>query len=377
MHRSDRMRSSILAILSLLAACKSGGGGQAPDARADAAVTDGAVTDASPVDAPEARGLRLVSARDHIEGAFLIEGAVAADATRIYLASRWDPTLFVLARDRAANFPVLERVTIPAQARLISVHVDAARVYVVTDSREVHVFRKEATLVAESLQSLTPGQFASHAAWHDGSVLVSDGTSSVAADDAYAWVWPLNEDDAATEYTVPGFVRGTTYAPPFDRTKVHRFDRATGIRIGTLPAPVDVFGRLAAVSMELDGDTIALLTPGCCGAGVFFHEAVTLRPRTLIPHRYANALARSGGYLVIGDEAGAVALWDVSRPNPVQIARVDLREETGHTAPEAIEIRALWTDAHDRLIFAGSSWGNDQIRGPALPSFFVLERTGP
>jgi hypothetical protein len=45
----------------------------------------------------------------------------------------------------------------------------------------------------------------------------------------------------------------------------------------------------------------------------------------------------------------------------------------GHTGIEDIEIRALWKDNVDDLVFAGSSWGNDQSRGPTLPSFFVLE----
>lgn len=52
---------------------------------------------------------------------------------------------------------------------------------------------------------------------------------------------------------------------------------------------------------------------------------------------------------------------------------VDLRAITGHTGSEDIEIRALWSDAYDNLVFAGSSWGNDQSRGTNLPAFFILE----
>jgi hypothetical protein len=55
------------------------------------------------------------------------------------------------------------------------------------------------------------------------------------------------------------------------------------------------------------------------------------------------------------------------------LASLNLRQVTGHTGIEDIEIRALWADHLDTLIFAGSSWGNDQSRGPLLPSFFVLE----
>jgi len=42
---------------------------------------------------------------------------------------------------------------------------------------------------------------------------------------------------------------------------------------------------------------------------------------------------------------------------------------------EDIEIRALWTDNVDNLVFAGSTWGNDQSRSPSLPAFFVLDCT--
>ena len=59
-------------------------------------------------------------------------------------------------------------------------------------------------------------------------------------------------------------------------------------------------------------------------------------------------------------------------PSPL-VSSADLRQLTGHTGIEDIEIRALWKDNLDNLIFAGSSWGNGGFRGPSLPSFFVLE----
>jgi hypothetical protein len=36
-------------------------------------------------------------------------------------------------------------------------------------------------------------------------------------------------------------------------------------------------------------------------------------------------------------------------------------------------VRALWFDEVDGLLFAGSSWGNEQSRSPTLPAFFVLQ----
>jgi hypothetical protein len=51
---------------------------------------------------------------------------------------------------------------------------------------------------------------------------------------------------------------------------------------------------------------------------------------------------------------------------------VDLRTLPGHIGSEDIEIRSLWGDGIDDLVFAGSSWVSDTSRGPGLLSFFVL-----
>ena len=54
-------------------------------------------------------GIHLVSARSSIEGSFVGHHAIHADADRIYLAS-FQGRLFVLARDRAADFPLVQVV---------------------------------------------------------------------------------------------------------------------------------------------------------------------------------------------------------------------------------------------------------------------------
>ena len=56
---------------------------------------------------------------------------------------------------------------------------------------------------------------------------------------------------------------------------------------------------------------------------------------------------------------GQVDVFDLRQnPSPL-VSSADLRQLTGHTGSEDIEIRALWADDLDNLIFAGSSWGND------------------
>src|SRR5689334_20242805 len=113
--------------------------GRIGDATADATPAD-ALVDAAHVPP----GLSLVSARDHVEGAFLTPRAIAADATRIYLASRMqDGKLFVLARDRAADFPLLQTVLVPdVGLGLTSVAVDDTHVRVTTQSGYAVVYAK-------------------------------------------------------------------------------------------------------------------------------------------------------------------------------------------------------------------------------------------
>jgi hypothetical protein len=68
-------------------------------------------------------------------------------------------------------------------------------------------------------------------------------------------------------------------------------------------------------------------------------------------------------------ETGSVDYFD--QDNHL-IKQVDLRLLTGHTGGDDIEIRSIWADGLDDLVFAASSWGNDDTRAPTLPSFFVL-----
>jgi hypothetical protein len=78
--------------------------------------------------------------------------------------------------------------------------------------------------------------------------------------------------------------------------------------------------------------------------------------------------------LVAGSEAGTMDLYILQGGGLYTfLNNVELRAMTGFTGPEDIEIRTLWMDDRDDLIFAGSSWGNDHSRSADLPSLFVLE----
>ena len=326
---------------------------------------------------PAPPGLRLVSARTQIDGYFLTPRAITADSQRIYLASRSGGSLFVFARDRAANFPIIQRVEIANPGLgLSSVTVDATYVYVTTVSGDLVTFTKNPSLSLVSRVTLAPGSYSEDAVVDGAGVIIADGSVKLAATSTRVFVHPANENDAAIAFS-PSLERRATYVPPLDPARAFAFDRATGALLGSIAAPADVFGGRNMAVMDTTGAYLAAFVAGCCGAGVDFYNPDTLVPFVSITRWYTNAIAWSGGYLVIGGEEGGVDLWQIGAGGSVnRLATLDLRALTGHTSSEAIEIRALWTDPHDRLIFAGSSWGNDQNRSLDLPSFFVLERTG-
>ena len=85
------------------------------------------------------------------------------------------------------------------------------------------------------------------------------------------------------------------------------------------------------------------------------------------PFTNTVATLNNGKLLLAGTEAGTVDLFDISDiGSPRLLSSLNLRELTGHTGIEDIEIRSLWADEESGLIYAGSSWGSELSRGPTL-----------
>lgn len=111
--------------------------------------------------------------------------------------------------------------------------------------------------------------------------------------------------------------------------------------------------------------------------GDIIYNTPSLTLRQSIPRYYTNVVRLyAGRWLIAGNEAGVVDVFDLS-PNPSPlIDTVNLRLLTGHTGPEDIEIRALAVRKHSNgkvYIIAGSSWNRD----PGTPSLFVLRLNLP
>ena len=308
--------------------------------------------------------VRLVSARNHIEGGMTAAHSVYADETRIYLATV-QGTLFVLARDRAANFPLLE--SIHYTSPLFAVRGDRQYLYVAAADGKLLVYRKGPQLAlvqtvpvaAQWLQALTVT---------DDSVFVGVGQTRFALNDRHVFLSATTEGDTVVELSKPTMTPVRIYGEVVEENKTVVFDRQTGARLG---ATSSGFGNLYAAEALVIGTV-----PGCCGPGIFLHSADTLSLDQFIGRAWTNTVVQRGGLLIAGNEAGTVDIFGLRQnPSPL-LATLNLPQTTGHTGPEEIEIRALWADQFDNLIFAGSSWGNDQARGPLLPSFFVLEVEG-
>jgi hypothetical protein len=312
----------------------------------------------------------LVSARDHIEGSFTVSQAVYADKDRIYLAS-FQGKLFVLARDRSAGFPLIEVVQ-DTTAPLTAVRGDSKNLYVTSADGNLRVYRKEDPLLLIDTISLS-GFGLSSLALEGKNLYVSRGQAALAVDKDHVYLSELNEGDVGLEVVKKTLTAGLTYGETFEPNTTVVFDRKSGNRVFGITNPPALGGGLGVVSLYVDRNLLVQTTPGCCGLGIFIYDPNTFTLDQVIGRHFTNTVVRSDRWLIAGNEGGQVDVFDLRQnPSPL-LSSADLRQLTGHTGSEDIEIRALWKDNFDNLIFAGSSWGNDQSRSPSLPSFFVLE----
>ena len=317
-----------------------------------------------------ALSLKLIASRDHIEGSLAGSRQIYADAAKIYLATS-QGTLFVLARDRSRNFPLLETIN-PNKQGLGSIAGDEEHIYMTSGIGELLVYQKGETLKLTHAVKINTHQIGSVVSVED-SLYVSKGSGSVAVGKRYIYFSMLNEQDAVLEVSKSELKVMRVFAHTFDGPITVVFDKQTGRHVGTIPNPPDLYGRVGGVHLYVDDKFLIQTIGGCCGSGIFIYDAETLKSERTIPKHTYTTVVRRGHLLIAGSEWGHVVIFDLDDEQTAIMAIAPLRVWTDHKGLEDIEIRCLWIDGHDELIFAGSSWGNDHSRGPLLPSFFVLE----
>lgn len=290
--------------------------------------------------------------------------SVYADATRIYLAA-YQNKLFVLARDRSADFPLIQ--TINFSSSLTAVRGDEDFLYVSAWDGILHIYRKTVPLQEFTNVRVADYRLSSLAVWGDH-IYVGRGQSYMDVDSQYVYVAQLNEGDSAVEIARGTWAITQTYGSVFEPNITVAYHRKTASRRVGLPNDPNDYPMIYAA----DG-YVMLAFGGCCGTDVWIYRTSDFTLVRRMFRSWINGLVKKGPFLIAGDESGTVSILDF-QPNPERLlSRVRLPEATGLYGPEEIEIRSVWSDGYDSLIFAGSSWGNDQSRGTNLPSFFVLD----
>lgn len=304
--------------------------------------------------------LKLVSVRDNIPGSFTTTQSLYADDNRIYLASH-QGTLFVLARDRNNNFPLLESINL--KSPLTAVIGAESKLFVASATGSIYIFELPNSTTSKlnkvETKLVSTNGVGSLAVASDGTVVAGLGQGRVAVSGDLVFVSGLNPGDDAL---VLGQNRRLVSKADTKATDVYRL--STGEYQGT----ISNFGA-SAVSLASTSNKLFMTSPGCCGTGFAIYDVEVLDSFGEISVRYTNSVVQKNDYLIAGGEDGKISLISGSEV----IGSLELRKVTKQQGREDIEIRSLWADSYDNLIFAASSWGNDASRSNDLPSFFVLE----
>jgi hypothetical protein len=302
----------------------------------------------------------------NLPGAFVSPQMVYADSERIFVCSA-EGDLFVLERDRETNFQLIE--TIHLGAPLTAVRGNKDRLFVTSRTGALYTFLKTWPLQLEESVPLSNYGLSSLQVTSKH-VYVAKGQGSMIATDDRIYLTQMNPGDFVVELPTM-----QSYGQQFTPGSLLEFDRRTNQFIGAISNPA----RPGAIINAWQNYVFAT-NPGCCGAGIAVYNGDIRTPIQFIP-RSTNTVAgtnRKGIPLLVGgSESGSVDLYKNDAGIYSLISSVDLPLQTGFMGPEDIEIRALWVDGLDNLIFAASSWGNDRTRGPNLPSFFIIEIRWP
>lgn len=315
--------------------------------------------------------LSLVLAKTNILGNFLGPQAVCSDRHNIYLAS-YQGNLFVLDKSRK-DYPVVATIAV-STAPLRSVRSDDQRVYATSADGNLYVYGT--TKPFPRLAAIHYSPYGLNSLYvDDGSLIVSTGQGEMTADGQRLYLSELNSGDIAIGIDKLTLIPTGLFGQTFQPATTLMYARSTGALLGSIANPLSLFGQVQAVNLYVDGRVLMQTTPGCCGLGLYMYDTHNQRFLGFLSRPSANtAVSLRSGLLAVGTEAGTVDMFDITNPAaPLLVTSADLRQLTGHTGPEDIEIRSIWEDEQNGKIYAGSSWGNDASRGPLLPAFFVLD----
>jgi hypothetical protein len=196
----------------------------------------------------------------------------------------------------------------------------------------------------------------------NGHLLVSQGQGSASAVSRTVFLYEFNPGDTTLELTLPKYRVQRTYGTTFESGAIAVYDLDTGGQLGTIPSP----GGDADASYA-DNQYLIVLSPGCCGAGIWIYPIKPLvttfnsPPTPQFITYYNDSAARAGRWLVAGSEASAFAVFDLTKSPPRQVASMNLLPFSGRTEIDAAEARDVQIlsynpKARSMTIMVGTSW---------------------
>jgi hypothetical protein len=316
--------------------------------------------------APAPTQLELVNTKN-IPGSFTTSQSIYGTPTHIYLASA-QGDLFVVKRSKTENFPLVETVNIGSPLKGVVGYSN--KLFVISQDGFLREYSTTQPLtLVRSIQLSNYGL--SSIAIVSNTLYVARGQGSLAVDDKYVYLAQLNQGDTAIELN--SLLEVTkTFGNVFESNLTVVYNRATAARFASLNIPATTNGTSGHPAIYAADSYVFQTVPGCCGTGMTTVNNRNLASSRTLNHYYANTVFKKGTSLFVGDEAGKFALYNFGTKAITLQSSLDLPQLTGHTNPEDIEIRGLWADGTDNLVFAASSWGND-TRTADLPSLMILQ----
>jgi hypothetical protein len=248
-------------------------------------------------------------------------------------------------------------------------------VYVTGDDGFLRKIQGESPFTIEATTQLT-GSPLSDVNFVNGHLLVSQGQGSASAASRTVFLYEFNPGDTTLEISLPKDRVQRTYGATFQSDAMAVYDVDTGDQLGTILSP----GQDADASYA-DSRYFIFLSPGCCGAGIWIYPIKPLLttfntpPTPQFISYYNDSVARAGRWLVAGSEASAVAVFDLTKSPPRQVASMSLLPFSGRTEIDAAEARDVQILSYSpgtksMTIMVGTSWTY-----PDTPSQYFLKFT--
>jgi hypothetical protein len=311
---------------------------------------------------------QLIATKNNINCSMTTSRSVWASSTKIFLGCA-DGSLYVLSRNEAANFPVIDHRHM--DSGITAIRGDSNYLFITTVDGTLLKYNHAADVLVTFNASRTLSSFRlATLEVYDNKIYVLAGQGGLAVDSRNIYASVLNEGDVVYEIDPSTLAVTRTYDVDdyFGRTVV--LSRSTGVLVSTIANPLDMWGNVGFPTLYAGNNKLFQTLTFSMSMNMISGTKAT---KISVP--WANTVIGYDTGFVVGTEAGSIYTLDLKGAKKTEI---NLPFATNWTQAEAIEIRSVWTDSHDDLIFAGSSWGNDQLRtefGSQLPAFFILRRS--